>query len=241
MFRQMHFAALGVAIVAGGCMTTGQGTMSTGFINKTSLVGNSEVAYSVYVPRDYSPEKEWPLVIFLHGMGERGSDGLLQTEVGIGRAIRRNPERFHCIVAMPQCPVTSVWPNRHDVIQAALDQSLVDYSIDKNRIYLTGLSMGGYGTWSFGAEHPEYFAALLPVCGGGDPAKAASLATIPIRVYHGASDSVVAPEKSREMVDAVKAAGGKIEYTEYPGVDHNSWDQTYGDPEVIAWLLSQKK
>lgn len=237
---------LTMLVLAGGCVTSKKETSSpapvvTGLSTKSMTVGGKEMQYGVYVPGDYDAKRKWPLIIFLHGMGERGDDGVLQTQVGIGPAIQKNPERFPCIVVMPQCPTSSVWNDRHDIVAEAIARGLTDYNIDKSRIVLTGLSMGGYGTWSYGAAHVNMFAALLPVCGGGNPDNAPRLAKVPIRVYHGGADGVVKPELSRAMVDAIKKAGGDIAYTEYPGVGHNSWDLTYGDPQVIAWMLAQKK
>jgi predicted peptidase len=115
------------------------------------------------------------------------------------------------------------------------------YTIDPKRIYLTGLSMGGFGTWGFAPSHIDTFAALMPICGGGSKKDAPALAKLPIWAFHGGDDETVPAEKSREMVEAVKAAGGKVKYTEYPGVGHNSWDAAYGDPEAIEWLLKQRK
>lgn len=239
-------AILAAAAMAGGCVTT-QTTITatsgnaTGFINKTMTVGGNELAYNVYVPREYDPAKKWPLIVFLHGRGERGRDGLVQTDVGIGHAIRTHPARFPCIVAMPQCPADSGWNARSDIIDETLARSLAEFNIDNHRIYLTGLSMGGYGTWAYGALHPETFAALIPICGGGKTTDAPALAKVPIRAFHGGADSVVKPSASREMVEAVRAASGDIAYTEYPGVDHNSWDKAYGDPDTIAWLFAQRR
>lgn len=238
--------ALVAVALLGGCVTIQEERITnmgppTGFINKTMTVGGKQLAYNVYVPRQYDPSRKWPLIVFLHGRGERGSDGLLQTDVGIGRAIRKNPERFPCLVAMPQCPADSGWNARHDIIDETIARGFAEYSIDKSRVCLTGLSMGGYGTWSYGAAHPELFAALLPICGGGMTTDAPALAKVPIRVFHGGSDSIVNPTASRAMVDAVKKAGGDIEYTEYPEVDHNSWDKTYGDETVIEWILERKR
>lgn len=237
---------LAVLLLAGGCVTNQKENAAhtpvvTELITKSMTVGGQELKYGVYVPSDYDAKKKWPLIIFLHGMGERGSDGVLQTQVGIGPAIQKNPERFPCIVVMPQCPKSSVWNDRHDIIAESIARSLADYNIDKSRIILTGLSMGGYGTWSYGAAHVSRFAALLPVCGGGKPEDAPKLAKVPIRVYHGGADDVVKPELSRAMFEAIKRAGGDIAYTEYPGVGHNSWDLTYGDAQVIEWMLAQKK
>lgn len=235
-----------IAALLGGCVTTKtnvttKADAATGFINKVMTVGGKELAYNVYVPREYDVKKRWPLVVFLHGRGERGSDGLLQTDVGIGHAIRKNSERFPCIVAMPQCPGDSGWNERDDIIDETVARGLAEYNIDRSRIYLTGLSMGGYGTWSYGAAHPDVFAALIPICGGGKTTDAPALAKVPIRVFHGGADAIVKPEASRAMVEAIKQAGGNIQYTEFADVGHNSWDKTYGDADVIAWLLAQKK
>ncbi|MDQ1256812.1 MAG: hypothetical protein QG656_1412 [Candidatus Hydrogenedentes bacterium] len=215
--------------------------MATGFIIKTVVIDGAEQVYSVYIPKDYDPKKAWPLVMFLHGIGERGSDGLLQTEVGIGRAIRRWPERFPCIVIMPQCPTTKTWGSDIELIDQSMQITREECNIDPDRIYLTGLSMGGFGTWMYGAKHPDFFAALLPICGGGKTAAAPILAKLPIWAFHGLDDTTVPPKMSQEMVEAVRKAGGDVRYTEYPGVGHNSWDNAYADPEVVAWMLQQKR
>lgn len=214
---------------------------ATGFINRTMTVDGAQRIYNVYVPKEYTPDKQWPLVLALHGVGERGDDGLLQTEVGIGRAIRRHADWFPCIVVMPQCPPKMFW----DKAAGSIGESLTDvrkaYNIDPNRIYLTGLSMGGFGTWMYGAMHPDIFAALVPICGGGNPEDADKLAKMPIWAFHGKKDPVVAPEKTKQMVDAVKNAGGDIRHTEFPDVGHNAWDPAYDDPDTMKWLLRQKK
>ncbi|MBX7255405.1 MAG: dienelactone hydrolase family protein [Candidatus Hydrogenedentes bacterium] len=237
------------ALMALGCATTqskercnvSSKMTPTGFLNKTMTVDGNTRNYVVYVPSDYDPGKKWPMVVFLHGMGERGRDGLLQTEVGIGSAIRRQASLYPCIVVMPQCPGDTVWLNAFQHIDVAMEQTLKEYSIDSSRIYLTGLSMGGYGSWAYGALHNDVFAAIIPICGGGKVSDAPALAKVPIWAFHGGADSVVKPLASQSMVQAVKEAGGNIQYTEYPGVDHNSWDQTYRDLDVVKWLLSQKK
>lgn len=210
-------------------------------ISKTVTVGDEERTYVVYVPPQYDASKAWPLVLFLHGAGERGDDGVDQSTVGIGPAIEANPERFPCIVVMPQCPRNVMWTARYDEIDAALNATLSEYNIDKSRMYLTGLSMGGYGTFMYGADNVDKFAALAPICGGGRVTDAAKLAGVPMWVFHGGADPVVAPEKSRSMVEAIKSAGGDVRYTEYEGVGHNSWDNAYGDPELMEWMLAQTK
>jgi predicted peptidase len=198
--------------------------------------------YAVYIPDEYTPERKWPAVLFLHGAGERGDDGKLQATVGIGPAIQEKPERFGCIVVMPQMRAGQKWEGvMADLALHALDATLVQYNIDRDRIVLTGLSLGGYGTWLIGARHPERFSALVPVCGGGSPEDAEVLAHVPIWCFHGDADPVVPVERSREMVAAVRVAGGNVRYTELPGVAHNSWDLAYGDAELIAWMLAQRK
>ena len=214
---------------------------AAGFITKTMSVKDEQRVYVVYVPREYSPQKQWPLIVSLHGMGERGDDGLLQTEVGIGRAIRRHADRFPCIIVMPQCPTKSLWTGAIDDIETAIADTRAAYAIDPARIYLTGLSMGGFGTWIYGADHLDLFAALMPICGGGRVDDAAKLAGIPIWAFHGGDDKTVPPKKSQEMVEAIKKAGGDIKYTEFPGVGHNSWDAAYDNPRTMKWLLEQCK
>ncbi len=215
--------------------------ISTGFLNKTMSVDGHERKYVVYVPSDYDPAKRYPLIVFLHGMGERGDDGLLQSEVGIGRAIRLKADLYPCIVVMPQCPKDKLWVTATKHIETAMQRTESEYRIDKKRVYLTGLSMGGFGSWFYGAQHPDQFAAVMPICGGGKTSDAAQLAKLPIWAFHGGADHTVNPKASKEMVEAVKQAGGNIQYTEYPGVDHNSWDQTYTDARVVEWLFSQKR
>jgi predicted peptidase len=232
---------------------------ATGFLNKTITKQDGDVRYALYVPAEYSNDKDWPLVVFLHGAGERGSDGLLQTDVGLGHAIRKNPERFPCLVIMPQCPVDNFWDVVFDDIEKMMETTRKDYRIDSARITLTGLSMGGYGTWIWGPKKSDVFAALIPICGGGDPKdmkhlaeemavdrfgtmgeRVTKLATMPIWAFHGKKDKSVPAFRSRQMVKKVTEAGGNVKYTEYPEAGHNSWDEAYGDPETITWLLSQK-
>jgi predicted peptidase len=198
--------------------------------------------YAVYVPADYDADREWPALLFLNGSGERGDDGMKQTQAGIGPAIRRHPERFPCIVILPQCQPDHRWEHASMVrmAMASLADAQSAYRIDPRRIALTGLSLGGFGTWKLGAEHGEKFCALGPICGGGDVASAAALAKTPIWCFHGAADPVVPVEESRDMVAAVQAAGGDVRYIEFPGVGHNAWDPAYNNPEFVAWLLEKR-
>ncbi len=214
---------------------------ATGFLTKSVQIEGETYVYSVYVPLGYDPARAWPLILFLHGVGERGRDGLLQTDVGIAHAIRKYPDRFPCIVVIPQCPETCWWNKAFALVDATLARTREAYNVDADRLYLTGLSMGGFGTWAYAGAHPDLFAALVPICGGGKPEDAARLAHLPIWAFHGDADSTVSPKMSRRMVEAVRAAGGDARYTEYPGVGHNSWDAAYGDPELLNWLLEQRR
>ncbi|MBI4559149.1 MAG: prolyl oligopeptidase family serine peptidase [Candidatus Hydrogenedentes bacterium] len=242
-------AVFAVVMLSNGCATTksisGQAAESqgivTGFLNKTMVADGKERAYAVYVPRNYDRAQGWPLIVFLHGIGERGNDGLLPTDVGIGHAIRKHPERFPCVVVFPQCPGLGFWDRAVSHIEKALEQTRAEYNIDPNRIYLTGISLGGYATWMLGAKRTDVYAALMPICGGGKEEDATALAALPIWAFHGAEDDVVKPAESRKMVEAVKKAGGQIKYTEIPKAKHNSWDDAYGDAKTIQWLLKQKK
>ena len=179
--------------------------VETGFINKTVEAGGQSMPYVVYVPRDYSARRRWPVILFLHGSGERGDNGLAQTQVGIGTALRLHPERFPCLVVMPQAPNNGNWRGAsNDLALKALDAVVDKYHGDRGRLYLTGLSMGGFGAWEIAAAHPDMFAALMPICGGGNPAQMApALKSLPIWVFHGGADPVVPPQRAREMVDAI--------------------------------------
>lgn len=267
LFPVLYLATLATALLQ-GCSPYHQkialadtfAPSETGFLDKTVTVAGKPARYALYVPEEYTPDKAWPLIVFLHGAGERGDDNLKQTEVGIGTAIRLHRDWFPALVLMPQCPEDRFWDAAIPTIEAAIAQTRADYHVDERAISLTGLSLGGFATWIWGAVKTDTFAALMPVCGGGDVAhirdwllesnrdafgtmdeRVQKLATVPIWAFHGADDDVVPPERSREMVERVKAAGGKIQYTEFKETSHNSWDQAYGDKKHIKWLLKQRK
>jgi predicted peptidase len=221
--------------------------------------GKASLPYRLMKPADYDGTKAYPLVIFLHGAGERGRDNKAQLVHGIRDFASDEARKKHpCFLLVPQCPpeprrwVEVDWSARSHtmpkepseparLVLAVIDQLRKDHRIDEKRIYLTGLSMGGYGTWDLIARRPDLFAAGLPVCGGGDPATAEKLAKVPIWAFHGDKDTVVRPERSREMIAAIEKAGGKPKYTEYKGVGHDSWTRTYANKEVLDWLFAQKK
>jgi predicted peptidase len=234
----------------------------TGFLNRTLKVGTVTHRYQVYVPADWNAKKKTPIILFLHGAGERGDDGVIQTEVGIGGAVRRHADRVQAVVVFPQCLKNRWWsePEMQAVALTALEQSIKEFNGDAERIYLTGISMGGYGTWAIASEHPNRFAAIAPVCGGvkvpeaiakqlkmtspqgDDPYTpvAQKIGKTPVWIFHGGADAVVPVTESRRMNEALKAAGSNVKYTEYEGVNHNSWDKAYNEGEFFAWLLSQR-
>jgi predicted peptidase len=217
--------------------------VETGFLNRSLAVGDTVHPYVVYVPKTYDAAKKWPTILFLHGAGERGTDGLAQSDVGIGRAIRFFSDRYPAIVVMPQCLPNQNWSGAMlDMAVKTLDKTLMEFSTDLNRLYLTGLSMGGFGSFLLASNGPGRFAAVMPICGGGNPAEMApKLKDTPMWVFHGDADQAVPVQRSRDMVEAIKAAGGtKIKYTEYPGVPHNSWDKAYSEKEMTDWLFAQK-
>ncbi len=193
----------------------------------------------VFIPRDYSEEGHgFPLMIFLHGAGERGNDIELVKRHGPPKIAAKDPA-FPFLLVSPQCKPDERW-RPEDVINL-LNEIKGKFNIDTERIYLTGLSMGGFGTWGTAIEYPEVFAAILPVCGGGEPSKVCAIKDVPVWAFHGAKDNVVPVQRSEEMVDALKKCGGNVLFTVYPEADHDSWTETYNNPEVYSWLLKQKK
>lgn len=190
-----------------------------------------------------------PVILFLHGAGEMGRDGVAQTTVGIGPAIRKNPERFPALVVFPQASHGYGWRERNlSEALSALDDVMRDHHVDEDRVYVTGISMGGYGAWAAALQQPERFAAVVPICGGLDPSAgfplieaAARLKHLPHWVFHGEADNIIPVLQSRMMVDALRLAGCDLRYTEYPRVKHNSWDPAYAEPELMPWLLAQRR
>lgn len=241
--HRRHLLFLALAPLLAAASPARSAPTPTGFLNRTAEGEGKSLPYVVYVPKDYSADKQWPVVLFLHGSGERGTDGLKQSQVGIGTAVRMFPERYPAIMVMPQCAPNERWSGTMaNLALKALDQTMAEYRCDASRQYLTGLSMGGYGSWLIASEHPTRFAAVVPICGGGKPEDAPKIKGLPIWAYHGDADNVVPPARSREMVDAIKAAGGTlVKYTELPGVGHNSWDAAYADKAMAEWLFQQKR
>src|SRR5437870_7644864 len=200
-----------------------------------------EAKYILVVPHDYKGDKAYPLILFLHGAGETGTDGEKQAEVGLGRAIKKQETSFPFLAVFPQSQKRTWQADSEDGKRAVaiLDEVEKNYKVDAKRVYLTGLSMGGFGTWSFAAKYPERWAAIVPICGAGNPAQAEKIKDIPCWCFHGAADPTVKVESSQNMIAALKAAGGHPKYDEYPGVGHDSWVKAYSTPELYEWLLQQ--
>ena len=236
--------------------------VETGFLDRTVSVRGAPYRYQVFVPSSYAASNQrWPVILFLHGAGERGSDGLFQTQVGIATFIRRSPSNYPALVVLPQVPTDSLWVGAPaDAAIAALDQTMLEFRGDPDRVYLTGMSMGGHGTWNLAYKHPTRFAAIAPICGflehrllpgarsiippdSGDAfvALARRIGKLPTWIFHGEADPVVPVAGSRKAFDAIKAAGGDVRYTELLGVDHNAWDPAYGSQQFREWLFAQRR
>lgn len=212
----------------------------------------------MFIPRAYSPEREWPLILFLHGAGESGSDGLLQTEFQMGSAIRRHADLFEAVVVFPQQGRSNYWAQEDlQMAMACVEQTCQRWRIDRRRLMLCGVSSGATGVWSLAAREPLSFAALLVVGGmvGPSPAipardavvppveahpyawLAARLRHLPIWIHHGDADPLVSVQDARFMVAALRLAGAAVRYSEWPGFGHNVWDGAFYSEEVLRWLL----
>jgi predicted peptidase len=197
-----------------------------------------QMDYLLALPHDYEKRDAWPLVLFLHGAGERGDDLELVKKHGPPKLIGEGKE-FPFIVVSPQCPKDVWWEPIE--LTALLDEVISKHNVDKDRICVTGLSMGGFGTWRLAAYTPERFAAIAPICGGGEPYWARRFPNLPTWAFHGAKDTGVPLERSQEMVDALKEKGGQPKLTVYPEAGHDSWTETYNNPKFYEWLLAQRR
>lgn len=225
---------------------------------RTFTADGKSLPYRLLKPQDYDASKKYPLVLFLHGAGERGDDNSAQLKHGAPAFLK--PEvraKFPAFVVAPQCPREQKWADvdwsKPVITQpaeasapaklalGAIDALQKEFSIDADRIYITGLSMGGYGTWDLITRYPEKWAAAVPICGGGDPTVVARAKSIPVWAFHGAVDNVVPTVQTRNLVAALKAAGAAPLYSEYPGTAHDSWTAAYQEPELFPWLFAQRR
>ena len=197
-----------------------------------------QMRYLLYLPEDYNKQESWPLLLFLHGAGERGDDLELVKKHGPPKLIAAG-EDFPFIVVSPQCPKDKWWEPIELV--ALLEELSSKYKVDADRIYVTGLSMGGFGSWRLAAYAPDRLAAIAPICGGGEKYWARRFAHLPVWAFHGAKDTGVPPERSQMMIDELKKKGGSPKLTIYPEAGHDSWTETYNNPKFYEWLLEQKR
>ncbi len=224
-----------------------------------SMAPDRQLKYRLMIPKDYAATgtEKYPLVLFLHGAGERGDDNKKQLVHGTKDFAKdENRQKYPCFVLAPQCPDGKKWvevdwsaeshKQPEESISLVLTRELLvalqkQFRIDSKRLYVTGLSMGGYGTWDMVTRTPDVFAAAAPICGGADETLGGRVTKLPIWAFHGDKDTAVKPDRTRRMIAAIEKAGGKPKYTEYPGVGHDSWSRTYADPEFMAWLFAQKR
>ena len=230
----------------------------TGFLNRSINVNGNLHRYVVYLPENWNRQQSWPFILFLHGSGERGSEGMDETQIGLPQAIRLHPERWPFVVVMPQVPFNHHhWtdPDMMAMAMAALEAEIREFHGDRDRVYLTGLSLGGYGAWEIAKAYPHHFAALVPVCGGVfwsyEPDRWREVNTLPAEyaraigrtptwIFHGSDDPVVSPRQSLLMFEALKSSGGDVRFWEYAGIRHNVWDRAYAEPDLPHWLLAQR-
>jgi predicted peptidase len=264
-WRRALQALLAATLLASAGQVPAQGQQlpaapETGFLNRQLRLQGVDYRYQVYVPADYTPATAWPVIVFLHGSGESGRDGLLQTEVGLGSALRHFAQRYPALVVFPQTPSpASGHALTAQISLAALDRTLAEFRADPQRIYLTGLSMGGSGAIYIATHHAERFAALVAICGwvakpgSGidsvdlDPgaevldAAAQQLLRLPTWLFHGDADSSVPVQQSRRLFAALQKAGAPARYTEIFGGNHNAWDAAYRSEDMAAWLMAQRR
>jgi predicted peptidase len=238
---------LTIAVLVTGCssvkqtVSTKPGQQAQSFSKEYTRT--EKLDYLFYLPKEYGQDNnKIPLLLFLHGSGERGNDVNLVAKHGPPKLISEGKD-FPFIVVSPQCPDGLWWTmdSQLEILNDMVENICDNYNVDKDRIYITGLSMGGYGTWSMLAKYPDKFAAAVPICGGGDSLLVNRYCKIPIWVFHGAKDNVVPVAQSESMVNALKKCGSNVKFTVYPEAGHNSWEETYNNPEVFKWILEQHK
>jgi predicted peptidase len=254
MHTQLKLIVAAALLTLAGCATADPAASSkphTQMAKEFKLTRKQtvEANYLLFLPQGYDaqPDKRWPLMLFLHGSGERGSNVWLVAKHGPPKEVTDHPD-FPFILVSPQCPAGEIWSD--EVVMALRDEIIQQYRVDTTRVYLTGLSMGGYGTWNTGLRHPEKFAAIAPICGGGDVISLLvgkdqggdELKTLGIWAFHGAKDPTVPVTESERMVEACKRFGvADIKLTIYPEAKHDAWTETYKNPELYQWLLQHQR
>jgi predicted peptidase len=216
-----------------------------GFVPRTFRSAAGELPYRLFVPKGYDAARSYPLVLYLHGGGGVGRDNVAQisggnrpgTRLWISADLQARHPNF---VLVPQA-VDKAWPPRAELVVDLIASLRREFNLDGSRLYVTGQSMGGFGTWDVILRWPGLFAAAVPLCGGGRPAAVEAIRHLPIWVFHGALDQTVSVDRSREMVEALRKIGSQVKYTEYPSVGHDVWIRAYGEPELVEWLFAQRR
>jgi predicted peptidase len=263
LFRRVSLIGLILIsmIALPGCSSMPRRTTGE-FLERKVTVQGVQRRYQVFVPATSAARGKLPVILFLHGSGERGSDNRIQLDAGLGPYVRKRLSDFPAIVVFPQVEENGEWMGANvEMALATLEAATKEFNGDPRRTYLTGLSMGGYGTWETALKVPNRFAALVPICGGilapssgralyvtevanaPDPyaALASKLKHVPTWIFHGAKDDVVLPDDDRKTFAALKAVGADVQYTEFPDASHNSWDATYNYEPLWQWLFAQHK
>jgi predicted peptidase len=234
--RELLSALLPAALSLLPLSAAGAGLTEEIFVKE--ITTPEKLEYLLSLPKDYEAdtEKKWPLIVFLHGAGERGDDLQKVGVHGPPKRIREGAE-LPFVIASPQCPDGEWWTEQP--VLKLIDHLEANFRVDPSRIYLSGLSMGGYGTWHFATLAPHRFAAIAPVCGGGVPYRMREIPHLPVWAFHGAKDTVVVPDESARLVESLKKNGSKtVKFTVYPEAAHDSWTETYQNPELYEWFLS---
>jgi acetyl esterase/lipase len=269
MLRILRFLVAGLCLAC--AITPAQGAaviarsphqapaQETGFLNRRIELNGTSYRYQVYLPEEWRRDdrKQWPVILFLHGRGERGSEGMWQTQIGLPQAVRDHPDRWPFVIVMPQCPLPGFWtdPEMLSLAIAELDAETAEFHGDPERTYLTGLSMGGYGAWELARLYPRRWAAVAILASGifwsyaperwdevsTLPAEYAhDLGRTPVWLFHGTDDKIVPPRESELMFEAFKTAGGHIRLWLYQGLKHDCWTRAYNEPELPRWMLAHR-
>lgn len=230
-------------------LSGGRGEKLGLFVKRSVRVGANDYVYQVYLPAQIETEEKLPLIVFLHAIGQRGAGGYVPTEGAAGALAAHYFARVPAIVLLPQCRAGVYWsdPSMDEMVVGALDRTIEEFGADERRVYLTGVSMGGYGVWHFASQHARKFAALVSICGGSSVPEGERFASItekvgktPAWLFHGADDKVVPVSESRQIVEALRENGGNVKYSEFEKTGHNVWLNALGEKQLLPWLLAQR-
>ena len=226
-----------------------QSGQASGMLSRTVRVGNESHGYQLYVPANLRGKEKPPVIVFLHGIGQRGEGGFVRAEGGAGAVARQYLEQVPAIILLPQCRRNQFWhdPEMERMVMTAIDQTVAEFSADTKRLYLTGVSMGGYGAWHIASQQAGRFAALVSICGGSSMTKgnrfdalAKKVGETPAWLFHGADDKIVQVSESRQITKALEANGGNVKYNEYENVGHNVWFNVLAEKDLLPWLFAQQ-